>query len=258
MKVRILGCGTSTGVPVIGCTCAACVSTHPGNKRTRSSIAVELTDKTILIDTSTDLRTQALATKLTRVNAVLYTHYHADHVHGIDDLRSFNRIQGEETIPCYGDKDTIDGIHRSFDYIFETSGSKNAGGWKPNLSTFIIDGPFSLLGKEIVPIKIKHGPRTILGFRIDNLAYLTDCSGIPQQSYKLLEGTEVLIIGALRQRPHPSHFSIEQAIEASKRIGAKRTILTHLGHAVDYEEINPTLPPGVELGRDSMLIELSE
>jgi phosphoribosyl 1,2-cyclic phosphate phosphodiesterase len=256
MKVLILGSGTSTGVPVIGCMCSACLSSHPGNKRTRSSIALELADKTILIDTSTDLRTQALASKLTRVNAVLYTHYHADHVHGIDDLRSYNRIQGEETIPCYGDKDTIDRLEHTFEYIFATSGSRNEGGWKPNLSTEIIDGPFELFGKEIVPIKIEHGPRTILGFRVDNFAYLTDCSGIPDESFKLLEGTEVLIIGALRRRPHPSHFSIDQSIEASKKIGVKRTILTHLGHAVDYEEINPTLPAGVELARDSMLIEL--
>lgn len=256
MKVHILGCGTSTGVPVIGCKCSACSSTHPGNRRTRSSIALELTDKTILIDTSTDLRTQALSCNLTRVNAVLYTHYHADHVHGIDDLRSYNRLQSEETIPCYGDKATIDRILISFEYIFATSGSKFEGGWKPNLSTTVIDGPFSLFGKDIIPIKINHGPRLILGFRVDNLAYLTDCSGIPEESFKLLAGTEVLIIGALRQRPHPSHFSIDQSIEASKKINARRTILTHLGHAVDYEAVNPTLPAGVELALDSMVIEL--
>lgn len=256
MKVRILGCGTSTGVPVIGCTCSACSSTHPGNKRTRSSIALELSDKTILIDTSTDLRMQALKSNLTRVNAVLFTHHHADHIHGIDDLRSYNRIQNEETIPCYGNKETIERLHHSFDYIFATSGSKLEGGWKPNLSTKLIHGPFELFGVEIIPIEIEHGPRTILGFRVDNLAYLTDCSGIPEASLKLLKGTETLIIGALRQRPHPSHFSIDQAIEASGIIGAKRTILTHLGHAVDYELVSPTLPAGVELAMDSMLIEL--
>ncbi|MBE9531436.1 MAG: MBL fold metallo-hydrolase [Proteobacteria bacterium] len=256
MKVRILGCGTSTGVPVIGCTCSTCLSTHPGNKRTRSSIALELSEKTILIDTSTDLRAQALKSKLTQVNAVLYTHYHADHLHGIDDLRSYNRIQDEETIPCYGDKSTIDRIRHSFEYIFATSGSKNKGGWKPNLSTSVIDGPFTLFNKEIIPIKIEHGPGTILGYRVDDFAYLTDCSGIPQESLELLKGTKVVIIGALRQRPHPSHFSIDQAIEASKKIGAERTILTHLGHAVDYEKVSPTLPAGVELAMDSMLVEL--
>ncbi|MEE9542165.1 MAG: MBL fold metallo-hydrolase [Thermodesulfobacteriota bacterium] len=256
MKVRILGCGTSTGVPVIGCTCSACVSSHPGNKRTRSSIALELTDKTILIDTSTDLRMQALASNLTRVNAVLYTHHHADHIHGIDDLRSYNRIQDEETIPCYGNKETTDRILRSFEYIFATKGSKFEGGWKPNLSIEVIDGPFTLFGKEIIPIKIEHGPRTILGFRIENFAYLTDCSGIPDESMELLKGTEVVVIGALRQRPHPSHFSISQALEAASLIGAKKTILTHLGHAVDYEEINPTLPDNAELGFDTMTIEL--
>lgn len=255
MRVLILGSGTSTGVPVIGCSCSACRSSHPGNKRTRSSIALELTEKTILIDTSTDLRIQALSSKLSRVNAVLFTHHHADHIHGIDDLRSYNRIQNEETIPCYGNKETIDRVKRSFEYIFDTSGSKFEGGWKPNLSINVIDGPFTLFGKEIIPIKIEHGPRTILGFRVDNFAYLTDCSAIPKESKKLLKGTEVLIIGALRQRPHPSHFSIDQAIEASREIGASRTILTHLGHAVDYELISPMLPAGVELAMDSMVIE---
>ncbi len=256
MKIRILGCGTSTGVPVIGCTCSACSSTHPGNKRSRSSIAVEFSNCTILVDTSTDLRTQALSSGLKRVDAVIYTHYHADHIHGIDDLRSYNRLQNEETIPCYGDKDTIDRIRQSFEYIFATKGSKHDGGWKPNLEAFVIETPFSLFDHEIIPIKIEHGPKTILGYRFENFSYLTDCSGIPGQSMELLKGTEVLIIGALRQRPHPSHFSIDQAIEASREIGAKRTILTHLGHAVDFEAISPTLPDNVELARDSMVIEL--
>ena len=256
MKVRILGCGTSTGVPVIGCSCSACSSTHPRNKRTRSSIAIEINSKTILIDTSTDLRSQALMSGIARVDAVLYTHYHADHVHGIDDLRSYNRIQNEETIPCYGDRDTIDRIHNAFSYIFAVKGSRNEGGWKPNLETKVIEAPFSLFGTEIIPVSIEHGARSILGFRIENFAYLTDCSAIPKESMELLRGTEVVVIGALRQRPHPSHFSIGQALEAAREIGAKRTILTHLGHAVDYEEINPTLPDGAELAFDTMLLEL--
>jgi phosphoribosyl 1,2-cyclic phosphate phosphodiesterase len=256
MKVRILGCGTSTGVPVIGCDCSTCSSTNPKNKRTRSSIAIDLGTKTILIDTSTDLRAQALTSKVKRVDAVLYTHYHADHVHGIDDLRSYNRIQDEVSIPCYGDAQAIESIRSAFAYIFDTTGSKNAGGWKPNLTTEVIEAPFKLYGTEIIPIKIRHGRREILGFRIENFAYLTDCSSIPEESMELLKGVDIAIIGALRQSPHPSHFSIDQAIEAGKLMGAKRTILTHLGHAVDYDEISSTLGEGTELAYDTMTLDI--
>jgi phosphoribosyl 1,2-cyclic phosphate phosphodiesterase len=262
MKIRLLGCGTSTGVPVIGCDCAVCTSDEPRNRRTRASILVEAEGAgdgpvNILIDSSTDLRAQALRENVRRIDAVLYTHHHADHIHGIDELRSFNRIQDEETIPCYGDAGTMSRISEYFKYIFGTTGAKNEeGGWKPNLSCHSIDGPFDVRGVRILPLDVKHGEATILAFRIKNLAYLTDCSSLPDEAAKLLDGVDLLIVGALRDVPHPSHFSVRQALEAGARIGARRTILTHLGHSIDYRETSLTLPKNAELAYDGMTIEL--
>ena len=258
MKLVFLGCGTSTGVPVIGCRCETCSSSDRRNKRTRSSVLVECGDKNILIDTSTDLRAQALATGVERIDAVLYTHYHADHVHGIDDLRSFNRIQNEEPIPCYGDASTIDSLKNSFDYIFSVKkGSNKFSGWKPNLTANHISGPFELFGEQVTPVKIMHGKSEILGFRIGAMAYLTDCSAIPPESMELIKGVKVLILGALRNSPHPTHFSIPEAIEASREVSsAERTILTHLGHSVNYLTTGPELPEGIELAHDGLVIDL--
>ncbi len=258
MKLVFLGCGTSTGVPVIGCRCETCSSNDRRNKRTRSSLLVRCGSKNILIDTSTDLRAQVLSSGVERVDAVLYTHYHADHVHGIDDLRSFNRIQSEEPIPCYADAPTIASLKHSFDYIFSVKGSKNLNGWKPNLTANLIDGPFELFGELIVPVNIMHGKMKILGFRIGDAAYLTDCSAIPRESMEIIKGVKVLILGALRNSPHPTHFSIPEAIEAAKEAGAGRTILTHLGHSVDYNKTAPELPGGIELAHDGLVVDLPD
>ncbi len=257
MKLVFLGCGTSTGVPVIGCRCETCSSSDLRNRRTRSSLLIECGSKNILIDTSTDLRAQSLANGVERIDAVLYTHYHADHILGIDELRSFNRIQNEEPIPCYGDAPTIASLTHSFEYIFSVKGPKNLNGWKPNLTANLIDGPFELFGEQVLPVSIKHGKRDILGFRIGDAAYLTDCSAIPPESMEIIKGVKVLILGALRNSPHPTHFSIPEAIEASREAGAGRTILTHLGHYVDYNMISPELPDGVELACDGLVVDLA-
>lgn len=253
MKLTILGCGTSTGVPVIGCHCGVCASKTPQNKRTRSSLLIRSRGNNILIDTSTDLRTQALSNGLERVDAVLYTHPHADHIHGIDDLRAFNLAQDGMAIPCYGSDETISRIQTIFDYIFKADGGD---GWKPNLTTTVVSSPFDLFGIEIIPVNVFHGQASILGYRIGRMAYITDCSSIPPESIRLLEGTEVLILGALRHKPHPTHFTIEQAIEASNAIRPARTILTHLSHSLDYPRDNPLLPEGIELAYDGMEIEV--
>jgi phosphoribosyl 1,2-cyclic phosphate phosphodiesterase len=253
MKLVILGCGTSTGVPVIGCHCEVCSSQAPRNKRTRSSLLIQSEDKNILIDTSTDLRTQALSNGLERVDAVLYTHAHADHIHGIDDLRAFNLAAGGRAIPCYGNAETIGRIRSIFGYIFRVDGRD---GWKPNLITTEVRSGFDLFGQRVVPIEIMHGDSVILGYRIGEAAYLTDCSAIPPGSMEKLQGLEVLILGALRQKPHPTHFSIGEAIEASRAIKPRRTIFTHLGHNLDYTRDNPALPEGCELAYDGMTIEL--
>jgi phosphoribosyl 1,2-cyclic phosphate phosphodiesterase len=256
MNVRILGSGTSTGVPVIGCDCEVCSSTEQGNKRTRASILVEGPGGNILIDTSPDLRAQALANSVRRIDAVLYTHLHADHLHGIDDLRSFNRFK-DGPIPCYGSKESVDGIERNFGYIFGRGGSGDSGGWKPNLTLNVIETATSICGLDVMPVEVSHGTSTVLGYRMDNFAYLTDCNAIPEASMKLLKGVDTLVIGALRPRPHPSHFSIDEAIDASKAVGAKRTILTHMGHSVDYLKQKELLPAGVELAFDGMVVEIN-
>jgi phosphoribosyl 1,2-cyclic phosphate phosphodiesterase len=253
MKVRVLGCGTSTGVPVIGCQCDICRSTDPRNKRTRSSVLIETRDNNILIDTSTDLRQQALANDIKHIDAVLFTHPHADHVHGIDELRTFNMIQGEKAIPCYGDNATIERIRSMFSYIFSEN---RHGGWRPNLGLSVIDAPLRIDNINITPLEISHGNTTILGFRVENIAYLTDCSGIPESSLKNLRGLDLLILGALRHKPHPSHFTIQEAIDTAKRIAPKRTILTHLSHGIDYVKDSAPLPDNVELGYDGMEIEV--
>ena len=260
MKVTILGCGTSTGVPVLGCDCAVCTSHHPGNKRMRSSVLFEIDGeidgkkdgKNILVDTSTDLRTQAISAGLARVDAVLFTHPHADHLHGIDDLRSFNRVK-EGPIPCYGNSVTIERVRELFSYIFTENDSD---GWKPELELHLVGGPFDVEGVPVTPVEIDHGAAKILGYRVGSVAYLTDCSGIPEEAAGLLEGLDLLIVGALRQTPHPSHFSVGQAVEAAAKVGPGRTILTHLGHNLDFLKDGEGLPNGVEFATDGMVIEL--
>ncbi|MFQ5735511.1 MAG: GPMC system MBL fold metallohydrolase [Thermodesulfobacteriota bacterium] len=251
MKLTVLGSGTSTGVPVIGCHCAVCSSTERRNKRTRSSLLVQDRGRNILIDTSTDLRAQALANGLERIDAVLFTHHHADHIHGIDDLRAFNLAQGG-AIPCYGSPDTIERIRVVFEYIFKDDAND---GWKPDLTTTRVQGPFGAAGVEVTPVSIRHGAASILGYRMGAMAYLTDCSSIPDESMEIIHGVDVLILGALRHKPHPTHFTVEQAVEASRRAGAKRTVLTHLSHNLDYSKDNALLPDGVELAYDGMVLE---
>ncbi|MBI5562392.1 MAG: MBL fold metallo-hydrolase [Deltaproteobacteria bacterium] len=250
MTLIILGCGTSTGVPLIGCHCPVCSSGDERNRRTRSSVLIGINGKNVLIDTATDLRAQAIANRVERVDAVLYTHPHADHIHGIDDLRSFNMAQGC-AIPCYGNAATMERIRSIFSYIFRDDA---ADGWKPDLSTTVVDGPFVLFGAVVTPVPVMHGPMRILGYRVGDAAYLTDCSGIPEESVGLLQGLDVLIIGALREKPHPTHFTIQQAVEAASLIKARRTILTHMGHNVDYVSASASLPKGVELGYDGMRV----
>ena len=255
MKVRILGCGTSTGVPVIGCGCAICASTEPRNARSRSSVLVSSKGRNVLIDTSTDLRAQSLLGSIKRIDAVLFTHAHADHVHGIDELRVFNKL-GDGPIPCYGSTSTVERIRGVFTYIFDEG---RGDGWRPELLTTAVSGTFEPFGSGslvVEPIEVEHASTTIYGYRIGGFAYLTDCSSIPKASMERLQGLKLLIIGALRQRPHPSHFSIGEAIEAARELGVEKTVLTHLGHNVDYVEDGASLPKGVELAYDGMEMEL--
>jgi phosphoribosyl 1,2-cyclic phosphate phosphodiesterase len=251
LRVTMLGSGTSTGVPVIGCTCRVCTSAHPRNKRLRPGLKLEMGGGIVLVDTPTDLREQALRFGLPRVDAVIYTHSHADHVFGLDDVRIFNFRQ-RAAIPCYGSATTLTAIRRMFAYVFEEG---QEGGGKPQLELIEVKGCFELLGREIVPVPVWHGDVEVLGYRLGSFAYVTDCKVIPDASYRLLEGVEVLILDALRYRPHATHFSVDEALGAAARIGAGRTILTHLAHEIDHDAPAVALPPGVEFGYDGLVFD---
>lgn len=248
----MLGSGTSTGVPVIGCDCAVCRSTDPRNRRTRPGLRVDLAGGTVVVDTSPDFREQALAHGLERVDAVLYTHPHADHVFGLDDLRIYNFRQ-RASIPCYGSPSTIARLRQIFAYVFEDG---QEGGGKPRLDLVEVEAPFELLGERVVPVPVMHGEMPVYGWRIGPFAVVTDVNFIPDASWRALEGVEVLVLSALRYRPHPTHWSLEESIAAARRIGARRTLLTHIAHDVDHADLRVALPPGVEIGHDGLVVDL--
>ena len=248
IRVTMLGSGTSTGVPVIGCTCAVCTSPDARNRRLRTGLKIESNGGVILVDTSTDLRQQALRFGLPRVDAVVFTHSHADHTLGLDELRIFNFRQ-RMTIPCYGSTATLAAIRRHFAYVFD---SDNEGGGKPQLELIPVDAAFEVAEMTLQPVPVRHGSMEVFGYRIGDFAYVTDCNHIPDSSFALLEGVRVLILGALRYRRHATHFSIDEALEAARRIGAQRTVFTHMSHEVDFVSTTAELPSGVELGVDGL------
>lgn len=252
MKITILGCGTSFGVPMIACTCPVCSSSDPKNVRTRASILISHEGKNILVDTATDLRAQAIANGIDHIDAVLYTHPHAEHIHGVDELRRFNWLQGT-AIPCYGSPATMERIERVFEYIFVNPGRP---GWQPNLVSHSVDGPFELCGLKFVPVELMHGEMPIYGYRTGGLAYLTDFLRIPERSERLLEGLDVMVLEALRYDPHPAHVSLDEALEVVARFRPKRAVLTHMAHTLEYGEVSANLPEGVELAYDGMVVEL--
>ncbi|WP_432821157.1 GPMC system MBL fold metallohydrolase [Trichloromonas sp.] len=246
VTVTILGSGTSTGVPVPACSCPVCSSRTPQNQRTRCSILISFAGRNILVDTSTDLRQQSLREQISRIDAVLYTHTHADHVNGIDDLRPFNLASGE-AIPIYGSREDLDVLRRVFAYIFDDG---DEPGYRPRLQPQPVSDVFTLFGLEITPLPLLHGPGRSFGYRIGPFAYLTDCSSIPETTLSALAGIDILVIDGLRFRPHASHLSISEALAFAERIGARQTILTHLSHDVDYSRHASLMPAGTELAYD--------
>jgi phosphoribosyl 1,2-cyclic phosphate phosphodiesterase len=252
LKVTLLGTGTSTGVPVIACDCAVCTSPDPRNKRLRCSAWVRSGETSLLIDTTPDMRTQLLAHDVRRLDAVLFTHSHADHIFGLDDVRRFNFIQGT-SMPCYGREDTLQDIKRAFSYVFRET---QAGGGKPSLDLHPVEGPFVAAGLEVRPVPILHGRLPIYGYRIGGFAYVTDVSDIPPESMELLNGLDVLVLGALRPEPHSTHFNFEQAMAAAQALAPRQTYFTHMTHDVDYEEANRRLPAGIALGFDGLTFDV--
>jgi Metal-dependent hydrolases of the beta-lactamase superfamily I len=253
MIVTLLGTGTSHGVPVLGCNCSTCTSTDPRDYRTRSSVYLQIGSRHILIDTATEMRLQTIKNHITRVDFVLMTHNHADHICGFDDLRRFNELQAEE-ISVYGNHLTIKGITKMFPYIFDDKIQK--GGGKPRIDLHEIEEAFTIAGMEIIPIPVFHGEMAILGYRIGDFAYVTDCSCIPSTSFELLKNLKLLILGVLRFKPHPTHFNLEQGLTVINVLQPKRCLLTHLAHDFRHQEVNRILPENVELGYDGQRVEI--
>ena len=250
----VLGTGTSHGVPMIGCECDTCRSPDPKDKRSRASLYIQIHDgPAVLVDTTPDLRMQALTHGVRRVDAIVYTHSHADHIMGLDEVRRFNAIQ-KTVIPCYGDEQTLADLRRVYAYIFETHAP--AGGGIPRVVMGRIAGEFCMGTATIVPVPILHGSRQILGYRIGSFAYLTDCSAIPDASWPLLSGTTTLIVDALRERPHPTHFSLDQALAVVDRLRPARAWLTHMCHDLRHATTCARLPEGVELAYDGLTFEI--
>lgn len=251
LTITVLGSGTSHGVPMIACDCTVCRSDDPRDRRTRPSIRIEYDRVSLLVDTSPELRLQCLANDVRRVDAVLYTHHHIDHIAGLDDLRRFNWVQ-EQVLPCYGQAATLARLRSMFAYVFD--GDEEYPSAKPRLTLHEIEGPFEIGECRITPIPLLHGRLPVLGFRVGNFAYCTDVSTIPDDSWPLLEGLDVLILDALRKRPHPTHFNLEQAVDHARRIGARQTYFTHIAHELPHAETNRELPSGIELSHDGQRI----
>ena len=255
-KLILLGTGTSVGVPAIGCGCDTCQSDHPRNKRTRSSAIFGLPGGNLLVDTSPDLYQQLIREKIGIVHSVIYTHEHTDHVMGFDDLRLMQFYLGHP-VPVYCNETVEKRLRQAFEYAFADRETTHRGA-VPSVDMHRIGTePIEILGAEVIPVPLKHGPFfDVLGFRVGNVAYCTDVSHIPESSFALLEGVETLVLDALRAEEHPTHFSIDQAIETSRRIGAKQTWFTHCACKVNYEVVNPSLPDGIEIGYDGLQIDL--
>ncbi|HKR63202.1 MAG TPA: MBL fold metallo-hydrolase [Thermoanaerobaculia bacterium] len=255
MRVTFLGTGTSTGVPVVGCRCRVCTSGDPRNQRLRQSVSIESNGKHFLIDTTPDLRLQLLRHPIPRLDFLLYTHSHSDHLMGLDDIRPFNFRQ-RETIHAFASPHTAKAIRRAFGYIWDTE--SQIGGGKPQLELHAIEERFTHDGIEITPIPVAHGEWTIFGFRIGSFAYVTDTNGVPPASRALLEGIDTLALDGLRPAPaHPTHFTISEAVRCAQEIGARMTYLIHLAHEVDHAEVEATLPENMRLAYDGMELELA-
>ena len=260
LKITVLGSGTSVGVPMIGCHCAVCSSHDPRDKRLRPSIHIRYRDRGdqdrgVLIDTTPDFRYQALRAQTERVDAILFTHSHADHVMGLDDVRPFNFRQGG-VIPIHGSQETIGAIRRSFPYIFDEQFTESS---RPRLVTHVFDtAPFDLFGMEFQPIRLRHGKGTVYGFRFGRAAYLTDHSDIPEESMELLCGLDVLFLDALRHRPHPTHSTVERSLQSVEKLAPRRAFFTHICHDLGHARTEESLPPHVRLAYDGLEIEVEE
>jgi len=245
------------GVPVIGCDCATCTSDDPRNNRLRCGLVLGLPEGNLLVDTPPDLRTQLLRERIGIIHATLFTHGHADHVFGLDDLRLFPYYLGNK-LPVYCEEEVEDRIRKSFDYAFDPVAMQFPAGGVPQLVfERITTEPFDVLGARVTPIRLWHGRSAVLGFRFGNVAYCTDTNAIPEESWPLLEGLDVLILDALRHKSHPTHFSLAEALEVVERVRPRQTLLTHMSHDLEHVATNASLPAGVELAYDGLQVPLT-
>ena len=257
MRFTFLGTGTSFGVPQIGCDCAVCRSADPRDKRTRSGAILEAGDATILIDTPPELRIQLIAAGLSRVDAVIYTHEHADHINGIDDLRTFS-VRQRRPLPIYGPAETLDRLRTSFSYIFDDAVRPYEGTSKPTLEMHALEPgrPVTIAGVEVLPLAFDHGHLRVFGYRIGSLAYIPDVKSIPPAQRESLRGLDVLVINALWWRSHPTHLSIPEAVQTAQSLGARRTYLTHLTHETGHAALAQQLPEGILPAYDGLTVEV--
>jgi phosphoribosyl 1,2-cyclic phosphate phosphodiesterase len=256
MRLTFLGTGTSFGVPQIGCGCAVCRSTDPRDKRTRSGALLEGRGSTILIDTPPELRLQLIAGGIAQVDAVVYTHEHADHINGIDDLRMFS-MHNRRALPIYGPAETLERIRASFSYIFDDV-RPYEGTSKPSLELHALEPgrPVAVAGIELLPLAFRHGHLRVFGYRAGSLAYITDVKSIPEAERGRLQGLDVLVLNALWWRTHPTHLSIAEAVQTAQALGARRTYLTHLTHETGHAELAGQLPDGILPAYDGLSVEV--
>ena len=257
MRVVLLGTGTSFGVPQVGCRCRTCTSSDPRDRRTRTAALVETRGRRLLIDTPPELRLQLVTHGIDRLDAVLFTHTHADHVHGIDDLRPLT-ARRKDGLPAYGPPEALAELTARFRYIFDANHPPRPGTSKPQLAALPLapDQPADVAGVPVLPLALPHGDQMVYGYRIGPIAYLTDAKSIPDAVRERLGGLELLVLNALLPRPHPLHLSIPEAIAAAQAIGARRTLLTHLTHETPHAELEASLPPGIEPAYDGLVVDV--
>jgi phosphoribosyl 1,2-cyclic phosphate phosphodiesterase len=254
MLVTVLGCGTSSGVPMIGCHCAVCTSGDPRNRRQRCAVLIDQGATRLLVDTPPDLRVQCLAAGVERIDALLYTHAHADHVNGIDDVRQLNIASG--VIDAYGDAAVLARIRERFGYAFQPA-EPGRGWWRPTLNPVAFDGSFEVGGIAIQPFEQFHGRSSSWGFRSGAFAYSPDVKELPEEAMAVLAGVEVWLVDCLRGRPHPTHAHLEQTLAWIERIKPRLAVLTHMNHEMEYQDLKRRLPAGVEPGYDGMVLEIA-
>jgi len=258
VRLTFLGTGTSFGIPQIGCDCRTCTSTDPRDRRNRTSVVVEAGGATLLVDTPPELRLAMVGAGIPRVDAVLFTHDHADHTHGIDDLRALSgHHRGRGQVPIYGPADALERMRTKFDYIFSPWVRPIPGSSRPDVNVIALEAgaTVEIAGIPVLPLRFSHGPTDVFGYRFGPIAYVTDAKEVPAAERAALAGLEVLVLNALFHRPHPTHLSIPEAVETARAIGAKRTFFTHITHETMHADLEAELPPGIRVAYDGLVLD---